>query len=331
MLYRLVIIFLLGLVLGLVALRVKAETLKGRIVENEIRGRGLANVEIVDEALTTNPTTSDDWGRFSLEFPQKNAGDTVRLIVKKEGYVVVNWEFLDLRLPAPAKVDELGTTLVVCAQKDYVERRRQYYGLTAEALNDFASRSKDQVVKGGDPNQIDFQRYIKEWASQYGLSADQAQEEIEKWVAEVQQKRSNSSDRALAEFYQKHFRKAAQLFQQSAQDKIGDLEKLKRKEEETLQEKKKLTAEVINDLRRAGDASYNDYRFAEALASYEKALDYAKRESNGELWAATIVDIGKAHEALGIRVEGLAAKEHLAAAVAAFRSALEVRTRGQLP
>jgi hypothetical protein len=107
MLYRLVILFLLGF--G--ALPVRAETLKGRIVENEIRGRGLANVEILDEAQTTNPTTSDDWGRFSLDFPTKHAGEPVRIVVKREGYVVVNWEFLDLRLPASTKVDDVGTTL----------------------------------------------------------------------------------------------------------------------------------------------------------------------------------------------------------------------------
>src|SRR5690242_12142123 len=91
--YPLVIILLLGL--G--ALPLKAATLKGRIVENELPGSGLANVEILDEAQTTNPTTSDGWGRFSLEFPTKHAVDPVRIIVKREGYAVVNSEFLDLR------------------------------------------------------------------------------------------------------------------------------------------------------------------------------------------------------------------------------------------
>jgi tetratricopeptide (TPR) repeat protein len=324
--YRLVMLFLLGLA----ALPVKAETLKGRIVENEIRGRGLANVEIVDEAQTTNPTTSDDWGRFSLEFPTKHGGDPIRIVVKREGYVVVNWEFLDLRLPAATKVDDVGVTIVVCQQKDYVERRLQYDGLAPDAINAFVSKTKEQVVKGGDPSQIDFQRYIKEWAGQYGLAAEQAQEEIEKWVAETQRKRNNTSELALAEFYQKHFSKAEQLFQQSAQDKIGDLEKLQREKEETRQKEKKLTAGIVNDLRRAGDASYNDYRFEEALANYQKALDYIKRETDPQLWAATLVDVGRAHGELGVRVEGKA-NEHLARAVTAYRSALEVHTREQLP
>jgi tetratricopeptide (TPR) repeat protein len=327
MLYRLVIIFLLGLA----ASSVKAETLKGRIVENKIQGRGLAHVEIVDEAQSTNPTISDDWGRFSLDFPTKHAGDTVRLIVNKEGYVVVNSESLDLRLPATAKVDDTGTIIVVCQQKDFGECRLRYYQLTVDALNYAASKSKEQVVKGDEPKEIDFQRYIKEWALQYGLSAEQAQAEVEQWVAEVQQKRNSASNLALAEFYQKHFGKAAELFQQSAQDKIGELEKLQRKEEETRKEKRKLTAGIVNDLRREGDACYNDYRFMEAVASYQKALEYATRESDPQLWAATLVDVGRAHAELGIRVEGKAGNEHLAAAITAYRSALEVYTREQLP
>jgi hypothetical protein len=79
MYFRLVIVFLLGLA----TLPVKAQTLKGRIVENEMLGRGLANVEIFDEEQTTNPTTSDDWGRFRLDFPTKDGGDPVHIAVKK--------------------------------------------------------------------------------------------------------------------------------------------------------------------------------------------------------------------------------------------------------
>jgi hypothetical protein len=62
MLYRLVIIFLLGLV----ALPIKAETLKGRIVENEIRGRGLANVQIVDETVRPPIPPSQTTGAGSV-------------------------------------------------------------------------------------------------------------------------------------------------------------------------------------------------------------------------------------------------------------------------
>jgi len=118
------------------------------------------------------------------------------------------------------------------------------------------------------------------------------------------------------------------LLQQAAQDKKEDLEKLRRKNKEA---EKELTDGIVSDLRRAGDSSYNDYRFEEALGSYPEAFHYTNRENDPQLWAATLVYIAAAHVELGIRVEGQGAKEHLAAAVAAYRSALEVLTRQDLP
>ena len=73
------------------------------------------------------------------------------------------------------------------------------------------------------------------------------------------------------------------------------------------------------------------FRFEEALKAYESALAHIKREKDPQLWAETEVAVGTTHDELGTRVEGQAAKEHLAAAVAAYRSALEIYTRQELP
>jgi tetratricopeptide (TPR) repeat protein len=73
------------------------------------------------------------------------------------------------------------------------------------------------------------------------------------------------------------------------------------------------------------------FRFEHAEKAYETALGYINRESNPQLWAETEVDLGNTHDELGIRVEGKAVNEHLTAAVVAFRSALEVYTRKELP
>jgi hypothetical protein len=51
-------------------------------------------------------------------------------------------------------------------------------------------------------------------------------------------------------------------------------------------------------------SSYNDYHFAEALESYPEALGKVKRDSDPQLWVETLVDVGRAHEELGVRVEG---------------------------
>jgi tetratricopeptide (TPR) repeat protein len=117
---------------------------------------------------------------------------------------------------------------------------------------------------------------------------------------------------ALTEFVNKHFEKARELFEQSAQLTEAELR----------DQSGKLRAKVVNELRRDGDSSYNDYRFAEALESYQKALSKVKRESDPGLWAAMIDDVGRACGELGIRTKGPKAAEYLARAVAAYRSAL---------
>jgi hypothetical protein len=85
MLSRLLILLLLFLAV----LPVDVATFKGVILANELSGSPIENVG-VDALSGTNLTTSDLCGKFTLEFPQKSPGDTVRIVVKKEGYVVVN-------------------------------------------------------------------------------------------------------------------------------------------------------------------------------------------------------------------------------------------------
>jgi hypothetical protein len=41
-----------------------------------------------------------------------------------------------------------------------------------------------------------------------------------------------------------------------------------RKEEQLREYNERLRAKLVNELRRAGDSSYNDYHFSEALESY---------------------------------------------------------------
>jgi hypothetical protein len=77
MLSRLSAIFML--LLG--ALPVNAATLKGVIRANEVGGQPMANVPVAADGA--NPTTSESFGKFTLEFPGKSPGDPVEVIVKR--------------------------------------------------------------------------------------------------------------------------------------------------------------------------------------------------------------------------------------------------------
>jgi tetratricopeptide (TPR) repeat protein len=128
----------------------------------------------------------------------------------------------------------------------------------------------------------------------------------------------------LAAFARKNFGEASKLFNESAEYKAKKLEEIKEKE-------RGLTEEVVRDFRLAGDAHYSNYIFEHALISYQRALTYVSRQQTPQLWAETLIDIGRANWKLGIRAEGLAIALYLSAAVKAYHQSLEVYTRDQLP
>jgi tetratricopeptide (TPR) repeat protein len=192
-------------------------------------------------------------------------------------------------------------------------------------ISDMAEKSKQQVTLEGRPEAIDFGPYIKDWAVKYGFSAQQAKEEIDKWTAAIEENQGDLYKLGLVAFAKKNFGEASQLFNKSAEYKAKKLEEIKRKEETSVEE------EVVRDFRLAGEAYYNNYLFDKALNAYQRALTYVSRQQTPQLWAATLIDIGRANMELGIRTEGRAIEQYLSAAARVYRQALEVYTREQLP
>jgi hypothetical protein len=132
--------FVITVLLVLTNFRVVAATLKGVIIANELGGSPIANVKVADKAQTINPVTSDDFGRFTLEFGKRGVGDTVDVIVKKEGYVVVNDVQLQLALPADADAKIL--TVILCPQGDREEMARLFYRLKSFETIDESYRKR---------------------------------------------------------------------------------------------------------------------------------------------------------------------------------------------
>jgi tetratricopeptide (TPR) repeat protein len=84
-------------------------------------------------------------------------------------------------------------------------------------------------------------------------------------------------------------------------------------------------------IKKRGPSESEKVPFHKALESYEKALAQINRDDEPVIWAATLVDAGKAHSQLGIGVEGEAAHEHLNAAVICHQDALRVFIRERFP
>ncbi len=173
MLYRLLIIVLLILA----ELPVDAATLKGVILANELSGPPIENVG-VDAISGTNLTISDLSGKFTLEFPQRRAGDTVRIIVKKEGYVIVN--DVQLETVLPADVDAVPLTVILAKEGDREEMARRFYRLKSFEAIETTYQEKLKAAK--DAHQADTAALAKlqQERDQARATAEKAAEELAK-------------------------------------------------------------------------------------------------------------------------------------------------------
>ena len=71
-------------------------------------------------------------------------------------------------------------------------------------VSDMAEKSKQQVTPEGRPETIDFSRYIKDWSVKYGFSAQEAKEEIDKWIVDIEANQNDRYKLGLAEFAKKN-------------------------------------------------------------------------------------------------------------------------------
>src|SRR5713226_1732632 len=94
----------------------RAGTLKGVIVANELGGTPVSAVTVRADGANTTETVG---GRFTLQFPQKQPGEPVVLIVDKPGYVIVNHEQLRVFLPKDPDAEIL--TLLLCKEQEREE------------------------------------------------------------------------------------------------------------------------------------------------------------------------------------------------------------------
>ena len=304
--------FLVIVFLVLAKVPLDAATLKGVILANELSGSPMENVGV--NALSgTNLTTSDLFGKFTLEFPQRHIGDTVHIIVKKEGYVVVNDVQLETVLPADA--DAAPLTVILAKEGDREQMARRFYRLKSfEAIEESYQKRLKELE--------DTRQATAAALTKLQQERDQTKESAEKLAEEMAKSQPGQS----SELY----KQAQRLFLDGKIDQaIGvlDDDKLRRSAEQA----EKDLAEAIQGWRLKAQLFSLKYRFEEAEKAYEMALRHINRETDAQLWAETEVDVGIAHGELGVRVVVKAGNEHLAAPVTAYRSALEVYTREQLP
>ena len=188
-----------------------------------------------------------------------------------------------------------------------------------------STRSSPVVPLGSVPPPVDLKGPMQKWASEYGLSLEQVQTAVDKWAKDVLSRRQQDDEQVcLAHYSQKQLEQAASCFDELGQKDVQELERLKAQVLER-------TERAVRRFVQAADAQKLRYDFAAALAEYEKAARWAKRDVSPALWAKVQNWLGLTHWELGKRVEGDQSQVHLAQAVAAYGLALEVQTKKDLP
>ncbi|WP_051415142.1 tetratricopeptide repeat protein [Marichromatium purpuratum] len=310
------------------ALCVAGITLKGRVVlvgsQDELTP---AEGVMVTLEETGDSERTKAGGLFNLPLPEAfRPGERITLQITKDDWRIQYPLDGELRVPNSRERQRIDVRLLPVGSKKWWSDDR-----IEKLIADMAAQAREQITPDAAQPKPDFGRYIQEWATQYGFSLEQAQAEIARWATEVEQHQDDLYKLGLAAFAEKHFGRAQQLFRDSA---ATNVERMRQSEERIAaeQEQREHFREMaIRDYRLEGDAAYNNYAFAPAFEAYENALALTNLDQRPQQWAEVIMDVAKAHYAIGIRTRGAEVQEHLSEAVAAYRAALEVYTRAQLP
>jgi tetratricopeptide (TPR) repeat protein len=301
--------------------RAFAEDLKGRVVfvgeQNDITPAVGVDITIAE---TGDSAKTKAAGLFRIALTDKlKVRGSVTLSITEPGWVVQYP--LDGETPIPTNLD----TLIQVRLLPKGSKKLWSTDRIEKFIRDTAEKAKTQVKPETPKEQavaIDFGRYIKDWAGQYGFTPQQAKAEIDKWVGEVEKKQEDFYKLGLAEYYKKNFQKAYELATESG-------ERHARAYAQKIQEAETYRAQAMRDYKLAGDAAYSAYRFDDAITAYTQAMRHVSKEA-ATAWAELQNHLGRANWALGIHA-GDESSTYLQAAVAAFRAAMTVYTKEQLP
>src|SRR6266436_4481964 len=227
--------------------------LRGVVLSNELGGPPIGNVEV--SAVGANPNNTDANGVFTFTFPSKKPGETVRLIVRKQGYVVVNEIQLEVTLPADPQ--ERPAILLLCKEGDREEMARRFYRLKLVAGADETYKKEAQHADPAELGKLQQER------DQAKKAADKRAEEFAKQEPGVG-----------SELY----RKAMRLFLDGKVDEalvtLSDekLRELSKAAKETKAEAGK-TTEAIQAWLLKAQLFTVQFRFDDAEKAYQEAID----------------------------------------------------------
>ena len=290
-----------------------------------LNGKELPIAAVQVKAPGGQGQATDAKGHFALSFPSTvQAGQATRIEIEKEGWVIYEPMFGNCVTQNSARNYEPLKVILV--------EKRSPLALTPKRLSQVIARwsSERTQLRGQVKEQqreLDEYAFLREYAEKYGFTLEQFKQAADKWA--LSKDSDDKEEQALKEYWRKNYDNAARLAHEAA---IGTDDELDRLNQERLEVGRK----SIRRFQLEGNAFYEQSKFREAIAAYAEIENrFAQRkivkEDLPEEWAETKGLIGNAKSKLGDSVEGRESQQLLGEAVSAYRAALEVRTREQLP
>jgi tetratricopeptide (TPR) repeat protein len=248
----------------------EATAVRGVTITNEVGGQPMANVQIA--AFGSSPAASDSLGMFTLEFPQKHPGDTVSLVVTKEGYEVVNdLQVTELTLPSP--VEARIVTILLCKEGNREEMARRFYRLKSiEAVEETYKRRLKELED-------------KQQASAEALAKLQQQrEEAIGAAGKAAEELAKAKPGESSELY----REAMRLFMDGKVDEALQVlsgERLQRMAAEAKERKaqaEKVIEEAVQAWLLRARLLTVQFRFSEAEKAYQEAIETSPESLNAQ-------------------------------------------------
>jgi tetratricopeptide (TPR) repeat protein len=240
---------------------------------------------------------------------------------------------ITVAVPGYAIYDPPGGKLIVPA--DHIHRReiqllpkgspKFLSDAQLKALMEHTANESNRISAQENSRQPpDLKRYLKDWAVEYGFTDEQVEAEIRRWATDVDSRKSNTYDLALAAFAFKNFIEANEQAMEAAKEDEDRKVSLHKQEEEA-------NDSSIRDYRLAGNAAYNALDFEKASDAYQRALINFSNSARGAEWASIQVQLGNAEGELISRSEGTAISRHGKSALTAYSDALTIYSRKDFP
>jgi tetratricopeptide (TPR) repeat protein len=255
-------------VLLMSAVPLQGATLRGVVLANELGGPPLPNVQLGVSA-GASPTVSDDQGKFTFEFPAKQPGEMVQVMVSRPGHVVVNE--IQLRLALPKDADAEPLIILLCQDENREEMARRFYRLKSrEAIDTTYEQRLKEVSESQKSNAAELAR-LRQERDQARQAADQATEELARRKPE---ETSEIYRQAMRLFLEGKVAEALQAL---------DAEKLKRSVDAARRKKveaEKALAEAIESYLLKARLLTVQFRFRAAEEAYQAAIEADPRSFN---------------------------------------------------